>query len=130
MPNAKKFKEKDFLEVVNTSNFKTPDDAVAMATLYLTEPYSGAGKAIIKLKSGRYSVVDIGHCSCYGPGDRWEMAMPGLLYSEFKKLASAWSDDPSLMGFYNKDQQIKAHYAVKEMFEFLTGKQLTISTND
>lgn len=40
--------------------------------------YDGSGAAVLKDKNGKFILIDLGHCSCYGP---LEMPHPECIYS-------------------------------------------------
>ena len=44
-----------------------PEDSKWIAYAYSQSEYEGHGYAIVAHDDGRYSLYDLGHCSCYGP---------------------------------------------------------------
>ena len=68
---------------------------------YEVDDYDGSGAAVLKDKNGKFALIDLGHCSCYGP---LEERSPKCIYSldEIIKLLYKRRQDRSY-GEYVKD---------------------------
>lgn len=67
---------------------------------YEVGDYEGDGAAVFKDKNGKFTLIDLGHCSCYGP---LEERSPKCIYSRegiIKLLDRRYQD---MWGEYVKD---------------------------
>jgi hypothetical protein len=51
---------------------------------YTTGSYEGAGRAVILLKNGKWKLLNLGHCSCYGPLEHMYTAIEHNSPKDFK----------------------------------------------
>jgi hypothetical protein len=50
---------------------------------YETGSYEGSGQLIVKTIDNKFWVQELGHCSCYGPLDRWQ---PSVKYNSIEEI--------------------------------------------
>lgn len=53
-----------------TSIASIPSDALYIVYWYQSGSYEGSGEAVIKCGNGKFDSISLGHCSCYGPGEK------------------------------------------------------------
>jgi len=73
------------------------DKALQVVYSYKEAPYEGTGYAAVKYED-RYDLVDISHCSCYGPEDQFERASRRGEYPTFEQVLESWT-------YADKDKQ-------------------------
>lgn len=60
-----------------------PDGLAWFVYAYTQGSYEGSGTAAFKTADGKYGSADLGHCSCYGPTERFDITsttdLAGLL---------------------------------------------------
>ena len=59
---------------------------------YESGSYEGSGELVVKTIDNKFWTQDLGHCSCYGPLDRWE---PIIKYNSLDEIPSSdgWKDE-------------------------------------
>ena len=74
-----------------------PDDYEWMIYYYEYESYDGHGTCVVKINDEQYMVLNLGHCSCFGPLDDQandkEIISAKACYSHMSDWASQTSDE-------------------------------------
>lgn len=79
-----KFSEYDWEEV--------PDGLAWFVYAYERGSYEGYGAAAFKTTDGKYGSANLGHCSCYGPTDRFDISNTTDLSGLLKELETKPED--------------------------------------